>query len=894
MRKFSTLILFLSGVFGFNTLSAQGILQVEPGMGTLNAAILANGGNKIYQLQAGQWYGLDGIIENVGYHLQIIGEPYDDKTMPATVQIGTDSEGEPAGMMFDAKGDITLKNIYFVNADLLGQISPSWLFQYSFEGRVVIDNCVIDPMGQFSAVEMTGGGNDLFFTNNLCARHGNELSQNDGHCFVTAQGADPSGADTLWFENNTFVSTGMNWLYADFQAQVNNFIWINHNTFIHHKSQLEWSNFENEFYMTNNLFFDFMTAPFSYNWQPMPGGDLDMPKPMLIYADTLPDEMLPSTRSQFIEYNTLFRHQGFYDLIAEMNDTATATGSNKVNLQPFIWDGHTPAYFGADPAEAFSASREGHLFNHENNINTDFPMWKYGNVMYDVDPLFTDPMIYDLSDSLIAWTRPASFIHALRDSRDNWPPASEWPSWHWDPDGDVAMNATWPLFDGTYQNSELLRASIEGLPLGDLNWFPAAKAAWENRKEDVQSHIIALNEDTIDIGFSDTCLTAISLDYLVNPPLCSGGNDASIDISVDGNNPEFQYLWSTGAETEDIEGLEQGTYGILVTDSKGCSRSFRIDVADPLPITIMEHIYTPSCSGEDNGSIIIELSGGQDPYDITWFNETSYDTISGLSEGCYDVVVTDANDCIAQSNICIPAPDSIILFFANQQNICFGDSSASIHIQGSGGTPPYHYYWEAQEIQQQIIDLKAGNYIVTVVDANNCTASDSTSIIDPEKADIDDIVGDNRVEEFLNYQYSISNVENSLFHWFTEGGNITSGQGTNVVQIQWGSDGYGLVKAMRETEHGCLSDTTSLDVSINSTGVEMQLEGSFSLFPNPVLDILYINYNKEIAVSISNLEGKILLFTNEKRIDLSSFPKGVYIISAKSKDFVTTKKIIKL
>ncbi len=60
---FAALLISISAI-------AQDVLVVPPGDGTLNTAIDANGGDKIYQLQAGQWYGLTGVIENVDYHLQ--------------------------------------------------------------------------------------------------------------------------------------------------------------------------------------------------------------------------------------------------------------------------------------------------------------------------------------------------------------------------------------------------------------------------------------------------------------------------------------------------------------------------------------------------------------------------------------------------------------------------------------------------------------------------------------------------------------------------------------------------------------------------------------------------------------------------------------------------------
>jgi surface protein len=76
--------------------------------------------------------------------------------------------------------------------------------------------------------------------------------------------------------------------------------------------------------------------------------------------------------------------------------------------------------------------------------------------------------------------------------------------------------------------------------------------------------------------------------------------------------------------------------------------------------------------------------------------------------------------------------------------------------------------------------------------------------------------------------------------------------------------------------------------------------GSFTTYPNPANTFLTIEtrisglYNLEIT----SLNGRLLFQWEYEepviQLDLSSFPKGVYFITIRSKEFVTTKKIIKL
>jgi hypothetical protein len=494
MRKFY-LISFLAFLFIGNSI-AQDVLVVAPGLGTLNAAVAANGGDKIYELTAGEWYGLDAPIENAGYHLQIIGgAPAEAGGMPATLQTGTDVNGAVFARMFDAKGDITVKNIYFVNADINGQVAFEWLVESDSAARIIVDHCVLHPAAVGQGVTGSGGSNRCYFTNNQVIDHGHMLSPNDGHFFSFGQAAAGIGFDSLWVENNTFVCMGMNVFSGDFGNLTNGVVAFNHNTFVFAKSQIDWCTKKMEEYWTSNLMFDLQVDPYANNWQPMPGGDPSMPKPNLIYADTLPGEAMPSTRPNFVEYNALYRTQGFYDLVTEMNIFCKEQDPPLpgVYLYPLVW-----------PRDTLN-SREAQMFG-----STDFPKFKFGNYIADVDPQWTDPAIYEHETMFVEWASPSNYIHALGQPPANYPPATEWAQYWWVPSGDIAINDVWPVFDGTYTNEQYLKGSIErNVPLGDLNWWPEAKAAWELKKADVWAHIQAGNTDQIDIGYGEPLAPAV-------------------------------------------------------------------------------------------------------------------------------------------------------------------------------------------------------------------------------------------------------------------------------------------------------------------------------------------------------------------------------------------------
>ena len=482
---------------------AQSVLVVQPGVGTLNTAIKTYGGTRIYQLKAGEWYQLNGMVENVGYHLQIIGQESAVKGgIPATLQTGTDAGGATFAQMFDAKGDITIKNVYLVNADLNGVFGNVFMINSATNARTIIDRCIIDPVGG-SGVALYGANSKTYFTNNLCNRQGHQLNPNDGFMFIT-DNTSGAGFDSILVQNNTFVCMGTGLHSAAFGLYKNNFSKWDHNTFVEQKSQIDWSIFENEYYWTNNLMFDMQTQPWSPTWQPMPGADKNQPKPCLIYADTILGETLPSKRVQFVEYNMHYRNPKFYTMLNELNVQGKIDGKIPINYMSLMY-----------PVDSSSVSRESEMFNNRGS----FPYWKAGNNTAEVDPQWADARIYTMSDKFVEWTRPATKLLAMGYAANQIPAVSSWTQFFWDPDGDVSNNLTWPVFNGVYRNPALLIGSIEGLPLGDLNWYPDAKALWTKNKTRIDAHMKAAIESKITMltALNSINLSAIKTSCYPNP-----------------------------------------------------------------------------------------------------------------------------------------------------------------------------------------------------------------------------------------------------------------------------------------------------------------------------------------------------------------------------------------
>jgi len=218
---------------------------------------------------------------------------------------------------------------------------------------------------------------------------------------------------------------------------------------------------------------------------------------------------------------------------------------------------------------------------------------------------------------------------------------------------------------------------------------------------------------------------------------CYGGKNGSINISASGGTPSYTYVWNPAVSNNASAGsLTAGNYTVTVTDANGCNTSISATLSQPKPISTTPAMQPPTCNGLQNGAASVSVSGGVPPYKYVWGTSTPQYTsaINNIGAGTYTILVSDANGCTQTDTIKVTQPFALISTIVNTANpICFGDSNGSTSVYVSGGTVPYKYSWNTTPVQTGYIASKlgAGNYTVTVVDANNCPTSATASLTQP-------------------------------------------------------------------------------------------------------------------------------------------------------------------
>lgn len=177
------------------------------------------------------------------------------------------------------------------------------------------------------------------------------------------------------------------------------------------------------------------------------------------------------------------------------------------------------------------------------------------------------------------------------------------------------------------------------------------------------------------------------------------------------------------------------------TDSDLVSNGFQPlpDVCNGTPVAvILDNSTNVSCNGANNGTINIIASNGFAPYNFLWTNSdnpefsSSNEDLTNLEPSTYQLLLTDTNGSTASlSNIVISEPSLLTATADGINNLCFGQANGTAFVVADGGTTPYAYLWNNGATTDEISNLSAGTYSVTVTDANGCTINAFYEVTQP-------------------------------------------------------------------------------------------------------------------------------------------------------------------
>jgi ELWxxDGT repeat protein len=362
---------------------------------------------------------------------------------------------------------------------------------------------------------------------------------------------------------------------------------------------------------------------------------------------------------------------------------------------------------------------------------------------------------------------------------------------------------------------------------------------------------------------------------------CNGDKTVDLFVNVFNGAAPYTFKWNiAGITGNNPTGLGANTYTVTVTDTKGASSVFTKSITQPEPFKSSNATIIPSAEVK-NGEISMTISGATPPYTYLW-NTTpaqTTSTIKNIGAGNYIFTVTDANGCKQVQNLTIKALDSLKVDFIKTGDIkCNGDKNVALSAFILGGKSPYSVLWNNNAITNDILNLIAGTYSVTVTDSRGIKKTTTTNITQPVKLNLSllktDATGNNKdgtatvtaTGGTLPYTYKWNTVPQQVS---VKAANLATGTYTVTV-----------------TDKNLCTAIGSVTIKSNIATNELADAIGLKLFPNPTQQYLTIELKQNIAqydIMITDMLGqKVMTQTmteqTAKTIDVSAFPAGLYTL----------------
>lgn len=226
----------------------------------------------------------------------------------------------------------------------------------------------------------------------------------------------------------------------------------------------------------------------------------------------------------------------------------------------------------------------------------------------------------------------------------------------------------------------------------------------------------------------------------INPAPCFNTNgNATIDIT--GGTTGFTYEWREKGKTPIIGNTKTlsakaGIYTVKVINASGCEKEVEITISEPEAITFpVPETRNATCFGLSNGSAIIPNSPSG--INFIWSSGSTGTSVLNLSVGPNWVIASKGTcksdtvkfEIFSYPKLTIDKTKTVVT-----NPVCFGSSDGSVTIEAKGGTAiGYTYSWGNGKPGPTLSNIKAGAYIVTIMDSNNCTQSDTFFLTQPDK-----------------------------------------------------------------------------------------------------------------------------------------------------------------
>ncbi len=230
---------------------------------------------------------------------------------------------------------------------------------------------------------------------------------------------------------------------------------------------------------------------------------------------------------------------------------------------------------------------------------------------------------------------------------------------------------------------------------------------------------------TVMDSFTVSTIATMNVSAVKTDATCPGTATGTIDLTVSGGQAPFTYLWSNGASTQDLNGVNAGQYTVNVMDVSGCMASDSITINQPMPIipVVTASDTTAFCMGDS-----VRLNGPVGYQAYAWTNGDSTASITVLQNGTFALTVTDSLGCESMSSASTQVtvntlPSQPMVTPLGPTTFCADDSVALVGPAGYAS-----YLWSDGTTDSLLFARFSGNFFVSVIDSNGCKSPASTAL----------------------------------------------------------------------------------------------------------------------------------------------------------------------
>jgi uncharacterized protein (DUF2141 family) len=263
-----------------------------------------------------------------------------------------------------------------------------------------------------------------------------------------------------------------------------------------------------------------------------------------------------------------------------------------------------------------------------------------------------------------------------------------------------------------------------------------ATYAWSNSSSTNDITNLSAGSYTITVSDTNSCdytetfviqaTDSFHVSPIITPDFCAK-ELGEVDIQITGGTEPFTFSLNGMPVASHFSGLNEGTYPVVITDANGCSKTEIFSVTGSDSLFITPSITLSGCNAS-NGSISLSVTG-TGPFDFTWNTGDSTSSIFGLNSGVYSLTITDTVGCSSEHQIILTDSNAAQISLSSvSDEVCAGDSNGSVSVDVSGGTSPLSFQWSNGETVEDLLNVSAGNYLLTVSDNLGCNSFFEASV----------------------------------------------------------------------------------------------------------------------------------------------------------------------